>query len=232
MESKIKIRKRFVPSGMSILYEDRDIIVIDKSVGLLSVSARYEDERTAQQLLTNYVRKGNAKARQELFAVHRLDRETSGVLIFAKSMAVREKFAEHWTEVRKRYLALVYGRLEQKSGVLESYLAEDENYVVRSVTDPSKGKLARTGYKVVKENDKFSLLEIELLTGRKNQIRVQLADLSHPVVGDIKYGKYARRTKGRLMLHAWSISFTNPVTGEDMRFEAKIPFEFSRHFTT
>ncbi len=223
IKSKIKIRTRFVPAGIKILYEDRDIIIIDKSAGLLSVKARYETEKTAHQLLTNYAKKGNSKSKTELFVVHRLDRETSGVMIFAKSLEIREKFAAQWKNVEKKYLALVHGTIKAKSGIIESYLDDGEDYKVRSVKNPKEGQFARTKYKVIKASKKYSLLEIYLLTGKKNQIRVHLSDKGHPIVGDIKYG---RKTKGRLALHAWSIKFRHPFTNEEMKFETKIPEHF------
>jgi tRNA pseudouridine32 synthase/23S rRNA pseudouridine746 synthase/23S rRNA pseudouridine1911/1915/1917 synthase len=228
IQSKIKIRTRYVPAGMKILYEDRDIIVIDKRAGLLSVKANYESENTAHQLLTNYIRKGNPKAKANLFVVHRLDRETSGVLIFAKSYAIREKFAAQWEQVEKKYIAVVYGHLAVKSGIIESYLAEDDAYRMQSVKNPKDGDFARTEYKVVKESKHYSLLEILLLTGKKNQIRVHLSEKGHPVVGDKKYRRDAR---GRLALHALSIRFRHPFTNEEMTFETKIPDYFLTYFT-
>ncbi|MCP4649262.1 MAG: RNA pseudouridine synthase [PVC group bacterium] len=227
IKSKIKIRTKYVPAGIKILYEDRDMLVIDKSVGLLSVKANYEKENTAHNLLTNYVRKGNPKARMKLFVVHRLDRETSGVLIFAKSLEIREKFADQWESVEKKYLALVEGNLREKSGIISSYLTEGDDYIVRSVDNPREGKLARTKYKVIKESKKYSLLEIDLLTGKKNQIRVHFSEIGHPIVGDIKYGK---KTKGRLGLHAWSIKFKHPFNNQEMEFETKIPEYFLKYF--
>jgi RluA family pseudouridine synthase len=224
IKSKIKIRTRYMPAGIKVLYEDRDIIVIDKSSGLLSVKTDYETQKTAYHLLTNYVRKGNPKAKVRLFVVHRLDRETSGVLIFAKSYDIREKFAKQWKNVEKKYLALVYGNLTEQSGIIESYLAEDDYYVVKSVENSREGKLARTQYKVIQESKKYSLLEINLLTGKKNQIRVHLSEKGHPIVGDIKYGK---DTKGRLALHAWTIKFSHPFSSELMKFETRIPEYFS-----
>ncbi|MGB5158638.1 RluA family pseudouridine synthase [Desulfobacterium sp. N47] len=227
IKSKIKIRTKHVPAGLRILYEDRDIIVIDKSSGLLSVEANYEAENTAHNLLTNYVRKGNPKARINLFVVHRLDRETSGVLIFAKSLEIREKFAAQWKNVEKKYIALVYGNLTKKSGIIESYLAEGDNYKVQSVKNPIEGKLAITKYKVIKESKNYSLLEIDLLTGKKNQIRAHLSENGHPIVGDTKYRE---NTKGRLALHAFSIKFKHPFNNEEMMFEAKIPEYFLTYF--
>jgi len=227
IKSKIKIRTRYMPEGIKVLYEDRDIIVIDKSSGLLSVKANYETEKTAHHLLTNYVRKGNRKAKIWLFVVHRLDRETSGVLIFAKTLEIREEFARQWKNVEKKYLALVCGNLTEKSGIIESYIAEGDDYKMQSVENPRKGELARTKYKVIKESKNYSLLEIDLLTGKKNQIRVHLSENGHPIVGDIKYGK---NTKGRLALHAWSIKFKHPFNNEEMKFETKIPEYFLTYF--
>ena len=158
IKSKIEIRTKYVPKGMKILYEDNAIVVIDKSEGLLSVQANYEKDNTAHTLLTNYIRKGSARSTVELFVVHRLDRETSGLLMFAKSLAIRERLAAQWTQVDKKYLALVHGTLKEKSGIIESYLADDEDYVVRSVASPADGKFARTQYKVIKETAKLSLV--------------------------------------------------------------------------
>lgn len=220
IKSKIKIRTKYVPKGIKILYDDRDIILIDKSAGLLSVETNDETEQTAHNLLTIYVRKGQAKSRIELFPVHRLDRETSGVMIFAKSREIREKFVDQWKNVEKKYLALVHGHLKEKSGIIESYLADGDDYIVRSVKDPQKGKFARTKYKVIKESANYSLLEIDLLTGKKNQIRVHLSENGHPIAGDIKYGS---TTKGRLALHAFSIKFKHPFNNEEMKFETEYP---------
>jgi RluA family pseudouridine synthase len=231
MKSKIKIRTRYVPAGIKILYEDRDILVIDKSSGLLSVKANYEKEKTAYSLLTTYIRKGYAKTKIRLFVVHRLDRETSGVMVFAKSYEIREKFAAQWGNVEKKYLALVHGKLSEETGIIESYLTENEDYRVQSVDDSEKGDLARTKYKVIKEAKNTSLLEIDLLTGKKNQIRVHLSEKGHPVVGDEKYGKKNNsKVKVRLALHAWSIKFKHPFTNEEMKFETVVPGCFSNFF--
>jgi tRNA pseudouridine32 synthase/23S rRNA pseudouridine746 synthase/23S rRNA pseudouridine1911/1915/1917 synthase len=216
-----------VPAGIKILYEDRDIVVIDKSSGLLSVKANYEAVKTAHHLLTNYVRKGNPKSKIKLFVVHRLDRETSGVLIFAKSFEIREKLAKQWSNVEKKYIAIVYGKLTEKSGIIESYLAEGDDYKMQSVSNPQEGTFARTKYKVIKESKNYSLLEIDLLTGKKNQIRVHLSDKGHPIVGD---KKYRENTKGRLALHALSIRFKHPFNNEEMTFETKIPEYFTTYF--
>ena len=205
---------------MQILYEDRDIIVIDKGPGLLSVETDEEKIQTAHHLLTNYVRKGNPKARINLFVVHRLDYKTSGIMVFAKSLELRENFAKQWKNVKKIYLALVHGHLESTTGIFESYISDGDDFKVRSVANPQDGKFARTRYRLIKKYDKCSLLEIDLLTGKKNQIRVHLSENGNPIVGDKKYGA---PSKGRLALHALSIQFKHPFTNEDMKFETPRP---------
>jgi RluA family pseudouridine synthase len=227
IKSPIAIRKKYVPKDIEILYEDKSIVVIIKSAGLLSVESRYEKDITAQKLLTNYVRKGNKSATKELFAVHRLDRETSGVMIFAKTYAIREMFADQWKNVKKKYITLVRGHLAEKEGTFESYITEGENYKMHSVADPAKGVQAITKYKVFKESKKNSLLEIDLVTGKKNQIRLHMAENGHPIVGDSKYGK---KSGANLALHACSISFEHPILKKKMLFEAKVPTYITNEF--
>jgi RluA family pseudouridine synthase len=217
--------KRFQPRGLTILYEDRDIIVVDKISGLLTMSSEREKEKTAYYLLTKYVRKGNPKSRDRIFIVHRLDRDTSGVLIFAKSESAKRFLQAEWQNFSKTYFAVVHGSMQEKHGTITSYLAENAVHKVFSTTDPSLGKLSKTGYKVIRETNKYSLLEISLLTGRKNQIRVHLADIGNPVAGDKKYGIKGKGVK-RLALHAATIIVSHPHTKEKMTFEAKPPEYF------
>jgi tRNA pseudouridine32 synthase/23S rRNA pseudouridine746 synthase/23S rRNA pseudouridine1911/1915/1917 synthase len=211
---------------LEILYEDGDILVVDKPAGLLTMGTQTNKSKTAYYILTDYVRKGNPRSRNRIFIVHRLDQLTSGVLVFAKSEEAKFSLQTQWKDTRKKYVAVVHGQMVPKSGTITSYLAENKAYVVYSTTDATKGKLAHTAYKVLKENGRFSLLEIDLLTGRKNQIRVHMADNGHPVAGDRKYGD-ARDGCKRLALHARSISFKHPATGQEMTFEAKVPGFFS-----
>lgn len=220
---------RHRPNGLTILYEDRDIIVIDKSAGLLTVKAMYEKEKTAHHILTNYIRKGCFKSKKQLFVVHRLDRDTSGVLIFAKSIEAKENLKLQWKNVRKKYAAVVHGVLKEKNGTITSYLAENEDYEVFSVRDSRKGELAITRYQVIKEAKKFSLLEIELLTGKKNQIRVHFSEKGHPIVGDNKYGKKGE-PKSRLALHSHHLTFRHPHSGKELTFEAELPGFFKSYF--
>ena len=227
MPKKKRSTNRHLPRGLEILYEDKDILIVNKPAGLLTVRTQTNKTRTAYYILTDYVRKGCLKPRNQIFTVHRLDQWTSGVLVFAKSEEIKLRLQDRWKETEKKYLAVVYGRLDKKEGIITSYLAENKAFVVYSTPDPAKGKLSRTAYKVLKETSRFSLLEITLLTGRKNQIRVHLADKGHPVVGDRKYGKSADSRK-RLALHSKSISFKHPANGEQMTFETKLPDYFNK----
>jgi len=227
MRKKRRSTNRRLPRGLAILYEDSDILVVNKPAGLLTVATETNKTKTAYYILTDYVRKGCLKSRNRIFIVHRLDQWTSGVLVFAKSEEVKLRLQGHWKETEKKYLAIVHGRLDQKEGIITSYLAENKAYVVYSTTDTAKGKLAHTAYKVLKETGQFSLLQVGLLTGRKNQIRVHLADKGHPVVGDRKYGK-PKDVHNRLALHSKSISFKHPTTGRQMTFQTKVPVYFSK----
>jgi RluA family pseudouridine synthase len=217
--------KKYQPKGLSILYEDRDILVVDKVSGLLTVSTGKISDNTAYYLLNEYVRKGNQKSRNRVFIVHRLDRDTSGVIVFSKNENAKRYLQEEWQGFQKKYYAVVHGTLPEKEGVITSFLAETSAHKMYSVADPKKGKLAKTGYKVLRESTKYSLLEIDLLTGRKNQIRVHLADKGHPVVGDKKYGVKEKGIK-RLTLHAASITMVHPYSKEQMTFKTKVPAYF------
>ena len=213
------------PKGFHILYEDDDIIVGNKAAGLLTVAAMYERERTVHQLLNLYVRKGNSRSHRCVYVVHRLDRETSGVLIFAKSETIQQTLKNNWPDTKKTYYAVVHGRLAKPEGLIESYLVEDDKYRVHSLEEAEDGKLARTAYKVIKVTDRYSLLEIDLLTGRKNQIRVHMAHHGHPLVGDTKYGRPGAKYPF-LALHAYAISFPHPKTKDRVTFNAPVPEHF------
>lgn len=207
-----------------ILHEDKDVIVIDKPAGLLTVhtklygrSAR-EAQATAENYLNAYVRKGQAKSRKRVWLVHRLDRETSGVMIFAKSEDVAEYFRSDWNSLtEKTYLARVEGRLDSGEGVFDSYLKEDaDGYRVRSVPEGTKGaKRAVTEWRVLSFSKGVSLVEVKLKSGRKNQIRVHFSEAGHPVVGDVKYGG---KKASRLFLHSLSIAFKHPFTSKRLEF--------------
>lgn len=217
---------KHIPYGIGIVHEDRDIIVIDKPAGLLTMASETERERTAYFMLTDYVRKSGAHPHDRVFIVHRLDRDTSGLVVFARTERAKHILQEGWGTTEKRYLAVVHGHLVKKSGIIESYLAENKARVVYTTRNKKIGKFARTAFTVVRESPGYSLLEINLLTGRKNQIRVHLADEKHPVVGDRKYGRTDHAYK-RLLLHAASLTFTHPRTGERISFTSPVPAVFS-----
>ena len=215
-------RPGFLPHGLALLYEDRDILVVDKPAGLLTIGTDRDKSHTAYYILTDYVRKGSARSRNRVFVVHRLDRETSGVLVFAKSEEAKFRLQGAWGEIEKKYLAVVHGRCQKSAETITSYLAENQAHVVYSTPDGARGKLSHTAYEVLKQTKQFALLEVNLLTGRKNQIRVHLAGIGHPIVGDRKYGR-PKETGPGLALHAWSISFRHPFRDERLTLTAKVP---------
>ncbi len=203
-----------------LLYEDSDLLVIDKAAGLLSVPTDDVLHETAETFLTRY-------AGAPVHHVHRLDRDTSGVLVFAKNTWIRERlqqlFAKH--DIDRVYIAIVHGKLQQPSGTFRSHLAEDRNLRVRSV-DADDGKEAITHYRTIASGRRYSMLEVTLETGRRNQIRVHLAEAGHPIAGDTMYGKGRERDLGRLGLHAKILGFVHPRSGERVRFTAELPREF------
>ena len=202
-----------------ILYEDRDVIVIDKPAGMLTTHTRAKESNTAEEWLNDYVRKGQAKSRKHVWLVHRLDRETSGVMMFAKSEEVAEAFRANWNKLtEKTYLARVEGELAEERGVFESYLRDDEKTMkVKSVANPKFGKLARTEWRKLSTEDGTTLVEVTLKSGRKNQIRVHFSEAGHPVIGDVKYGG---QKASRLYLHSAKLKFKHPHTGKWMTFES------------
>lgn len=220
-------RLRYAAKDFPILYEDKDILVVDKPWGLLAVATPWERELTAHKLLTAYIRKGCGRSRKELFVVHRLDRDTSGLLIFAKSETAMNRLKDRWKEFDKKYLAVVQGRPEKPSGIVTSYLAEDSDLTMYSTTDSRAGKLAKTSYRVLKTTQRYALLEVTLLTGRKNQIRVHMADMGHPVVGDTWYGEDSK-PQPRMALHAWSLFFRHPMNNRELSFRSEVPQFFTR----
>ncbi len=220
------VSKKHQPRGLGILYEDRDIIVVNKIYGLLTVGCEKDKYNTAYFLLNNYVKKGNPKSRERVFIVHRLDRDTSGILVFAKTENAKKYLQENWSDFTKKYFAVVYGKLQNKEGIIESYLAENKALRMYSAKDNAEGKFAKTGFKVIRETDKYSLLTIELFTGKKNQIRIHLADEGHPVVGDKVYGREDKKIK-RLALHAYSLTIKHPYSKKELNFNTCIPPYFN-----
>lgn len=210
---------------LEILFENDEILVVNKQAGLLCVSTESEKEQTAFHILMEYVRRIHPSNR--IFIVHRLDRDTSGVVLFAKNEEIKKALQDNWdTLVSFRgYYALVEGRLTEKRGKIVSWLKETDTHLVYSSKKHGEGKEAITNYRVIKENEQFSLLDIWLGTGRKNQIRVHMKDLGHPVIGDKKYGSTGNPLK-RLGLHAYKLELVHPFTNEKLVFEAKAPLSF------
>jgi len=226
--------------GIKIIFEDNDLIVLEKSVGLLTCETRRGGEYTVESALTDYVRKGQSKSRRQVYLVHRLDRETSGVMMVAKSEEVQEYFRSNWNEItEKTYLARVVGKMDSEHGVFESYLVEDPRSLkVHSVpsAQSANAKFARTEWRVLPDPlaglrayGGTTLVEARLHSGRKNQIRVHFAEAGHPVLGDAKYfapGEQPPRSAKhgmRLCLHSLSLAFVHPRTGERMEFSSAAP---------
>ena len=218
------MKTKFLP--FEILYEDRDLIVIDKPAGLLTTHTRLfgraarESQPTAENMLNAYVRKGQLKSSKRVWLVHRLDRETSGVMLFSKNSRLAEAFRDDWNNLtQKTYLALVEGEMDSSGGEFRSYLRDDPKTMkVSSVPAGAGGKLAVTGWKRLSCSDGRTLVEVTLKSGRKNQIRVHFSEAGHPVAGDVKYGA---AKAARLFLHSWKFSFRHPFSGRNFEFESK-----------
>lgn len=216
--------------GLSIVFEDQYLIVIEKQAGVLSIATEKQKDNTAYSTLSNHVKKQDPRNR--IFVVHRLDRETSGLMMFAKSEKIQKLLQESWnaTIEERTYLAVVEGYVEKKQDTITSYLVESKALIVYSSKNPDVGQEAITHYEVLKSNKNFSLLKVNLETGRKNQIRVHAKDIGHSVVGDEKYGAKSDPIK-RLGLHAWVLAFKHPITKKDLHFETEMPSKFINLFT-
>jgi 23S rRNA pseudouridine1911/1915/1917 synthase len=217
-------RRRSVPSDLEILFEDRDLVVVIKPAGLLTIATDRERNRTAYALLFEHVRR---QRDGRLFIVHRLDREASGLLVFAKSedakFALQEQFKDH--SAGRTYVAVTEGRLPRETFTIESYLAENAAFRCYSTRDPAKGKRAVTHVTVLKRAPHRTLVEVRLETGRKHQIRVHLAEEGFPIVGDPAYGN-GRNPIRRMALHGAGLVFRHPRTGQTMTFAAPLPAVF------
>lgn len=215
---------------LRIVYEDDDLIVVEKRNGLLSVATDKQIMRTAYSILSEHVKQEDV--RNKIFVLHRLDRETSGLMMFAKSEEVKVKIQSRWEEtvVERKYFAVVEGVVEKNEGVISTYLTESKAMKVY-VTAKEEGKIANTGFRVLKRSSKndVTLLELELETGRKNQIRAHLEFVGHPIIGDKKYGS-KRALIRRVALHAGVLSFIHPVTGVRHDFSTPIPRKFTELF--
>ncbi len=212
---------------VKIVYEDQYIFVVDKKAGIICHSPNPADE-TLQSILNQYLERNHQRCHAH--TVHRLDRDTSGLMLFAKDKKTALKFEENWKETvyDRRYVALVHGEMRKTEGTISSWLKDNAQFVTYSSKFDNGGKYAVTHYKLIKVSDGYSLVELRLDTGRKNQIRVHLADIGFPVVGDRKYGDGDDKIR-RLGLHAYKLYFKHPVTGEDLKFETEIPRAFELH---
>lgn len=222
----VEIREK-VAKNIDIIYEDKDIIVINKPSGLLTVATEKEKNKTAYHLVMEYLKKKNKNNR--IFVIHRLDKDTSGIIMFAKNERAKHLYQDNWNDIVKKrcYYAVIDGKMQKKEGTIKSYLKENGN-MVYSVKDRS-GKLAVTEYKVLKERKNISLLDINLKTGRKNQIRVHMKENKTPILGDLKYGEKSKLIN-RLALHAYKLELINPVTKKLLIFEASMPNEIKTLF--
>lgn len=212
-----------------IIYEDSEFLVINKPSGLLSISNEKELKQTAYRIMQDYVSLKNPKNR--IFIVHRIDRDTSGVLVFVKDEKLKNKLSLHWNELvnTREYIAIVEGKLQQKKGDVVSWLKETATNIMYSSKNKNDGQKATTHYEVLKESKKYSMLRVLIDSGRKNQIRVHMSDLGHKIIGDSKYGPTDNPIK-RLGLHASVLEFVHPENKKTYTFKAKVPSIFDTLF--
>ena len=202
---------------LDIIYEDKYLIIINKPSGILTISRDNRNDKNLYDEVKEYVKKQNPK--NKIFIVHRLDKDTSGLIIFAKNEKVKRILQTNWTKVKRYYYAVVNGIVKENNH-LENYLLETKTHDVIITKDKKKGILAITNFEVMEYNKKYTLLNIEIKTGRKNQIRVQLANIKHPIVGDKKYGN---KEKMPLCLQAYRLEFLHPITKKNIEIEIKLP---------
>ncbi len=219
---KEELKSKFV----RIVYEDRQIVVIEKSIGILSMASAHH-LFSVKTVLDDYFRKTHQKCTAHV--VHRLDRDTSGLMIYAKTMTAEQILEHNWQDIvtDRRYVAVVEGKMEQQSGTVSNWLMDNKAFFTFSSPTDNGGKFAVTHFRTLRAGAKRSLVELQLETGRKNQIRVHMQDLSHPVCGDEKYGS-GDNPIGRLCLHAFRLHFYHPLTRELMKFETPIPPLFEK----
>ncbi len=212
---------------LKIVYEDDDILVVEKGYGLLSVGTDKISKGTAYSILKEYLKRKDP--RNKIFIVHRLDRDTSGLMLFAKNISAKETMQHNWNNMvlERRYLAVVEGCLEPAEGEIRSYLAENSEHEVYSTDKPDEGQLAVTRYNTLRSRSGYSLVALNLATGRKNQIRVHMKEAGHPVAGDRRYGASGSPIH-RLALHAETLRFVHPTSRRDMNFRCPMPASFGR----
>ena len=226
--SKHKRNNELKNKYVKIVYEDKDLIVIEKSAGILSMPA-VTQQFSIKTVLDEYFTRRHFKCTAHV--VHRLDRDTSGLMMYAKNIEVQRILEEHWQEIvtDRRYVAVVSGKMEKEGGTISSWLKDNKAYVTYSSPTDNGGKYAVTHFHTLDARERYSLVELKLETGRKNQIRVHMQDIGHPVVGDSKYGNGSDPI-GRLGLHAYRLNFYHPITGEPMEFETPFPTLFTKLF--
>ncbi len=226
-----KVKESLKHPLLRIVYEDDYLLVVNKNSGLLSIATDKETRKTAYNIVREYLRRDDLSAK--VFVVHRLDRETSGLMIFAKDEQTKFDMQRYWEEIvtERKYVAVCEGIMEEQQGVIETYLTESKALKVYATTR-EHGKVARTSFKVLKTSRRreLTLLELQLSTGRKNQIRAHLEYVGHSIIGDKKYGAQKQSPIYRVALHAQSICFIHPVTGEQMKFATSIPMPFIKLF--
>lgn len=210
---------------MNIIYEDKELLVVDKESGTLTIATDKEKFRTLYHEASMYVKKQYPK--NKIFIVHRLDKDTSGLVVFAKNQDKKQALQNKWDKVKREYFAVVEGKMPKEKDTLTSYLIEDKTLNVYSTKDKKRGKLAITEYEVLATSKGYSLLKINIKTGRRNQIRVQLSDIGHPIIGDKKYNSKTNPIR-RLALHAYLIEYEEK--GKKYHFETKIPSNFTKMF--
>jgi 23S rRNA pseudouridine1911/1915/1917 synthase len=207
-----------------VLYEDEDLIAVVKPAGLLTYGEKGTTGTSLYRMINDFLR-DRSRGNEKIYVCHRLDREVSGILVFAKSEEIQDDVKERWKETEKRYYALVEGKPPEKEGKIESWLKENKAQKVYSTREGPDAKFAVTHYKVIRELPEHTLLEIRIETGRKHQIRVHLSDLGCPIAGDWKYGA-SRKIQKHIRLHAFYFSMKHPVTGELLEFKTQMPRGF------
>lgn len=208
---------------LDILYEDKFLIAINKKSGLLTIATKDEREKTLYHEVSEYVKKQHKS--NKIFIVHRLDKDTSGIVLFAKNIEVKNILQNKWEETKREYVALVEGNVKNNFGTIKSYIAETKTLRSYSTLDKNKGKLAITKYEKIKNNNQYTLLKINILTGRKNQIRLHMSEMNHPIVGDKKYNSKKNPIR-RMTLHASKLTFIHPILKKEIIIESKMPKQF------
>ena len=207
---------------LNIVYEDKYLLIVNKPCHLLTIANLKESENTLYHKVYLYLKRKNKN--NKVFIVHRLDFDTSGLIVFAKDLKTKSLLQDNWNKVVRKYIAIINGKLNNKQGVIKSYLKETKTNLVYSTNDSKNGNLAITNYREVLTYKNLTLVEIEIKTGRKNQIRVHMKDLGNPILGDKKYGP--KTSEKRMYLHAYYLEFMHPVTMDKLKFELDIPKEF------